>query len=276
MKAKKAAPPRRRVSFAVDRDEIDISSDWVQAVMATPATPSPHPETTPAPPVLAASLLNNATGAENAAGAPDATVEQCSSVENAASVAHDVSVAANTPVEEQATVAASVEVIETTAPAPRHLDDATVEQEESVAGFSTVDATELTSTELHLAPLPSTRKPRPRPIHRITDGLTPGQYAVYSLMFEAGEPDPGGDRIYSGGYADLCRLTGLSKRGIQNIVAELKAKSVIRLHQAPGYHRTETSAYRVPPAAAVLNQWLSLGLRFAIGKSKTLAAMAIV
>jgi hypothetical protein len=96
-------------------------------------------------------------------------------------------------------------------------------------------------------------------------------------MFEAGDaigagetanPEP--DRIYRGGYADLCRLTGLSKRGIQNVVAELRAKNVVRIHQAPGYHRSETSVYRVPPAAAVLNVWRAQGLRFAVGKSKIL------
>jgi hypothetical protein len=117
------------------------------------------------------------------------------------------------------------------------------------------------------------RKPRPRPIRRITDALTPGQYAVYSLMFEAGESVEGGDHIYRGGYADLCRLTGLSKRGIQNIVGELQEKFVIQIHQAPGYHRTETSAYRVPAAEHVLSLWFSRGLRYALGKSKTLSSV---
>jgi hypothetical protein len=93
-------------------------------------------------------------------------------------------------------------------------------------------------------------------------------------MYEAGEPAPNGAHIYRGGYADLCRLTGLSKRGIQNIVGELQQKNVIRIHQAPGYHRTETSAYRVPAAAEVVNAWLSNGLRFALGKSKTLSSQA--
>ena len=105
---------------------------------------------------------------------------------------------------------------------------------------------------------------------RVTDGLTPGQYAVYSLMYEAGEPAGDSSRIYKGGYADLGRLTGLSKRGIQNIVAELQAKQVITIHQQPGYHRTETSAYLVPEPAAVLRLWFSKGWRRALGKSKTL------
>ena len=113
---------------------------------------------------------------------------------------------------------------------------------------------------------------RRRPILRVTDGLTPGQYAVYSLMYEAGESAAGGARIYKGGYADLARLTGLSKRGVQNVVAELQAKLVIRIHQQPGYRRTETSAYLVPDSGGVLRRWVSQGWRHALGKSKVLTA----
>ena len=89
-------------------------------------------------------------------------------------------------------------------------------------------------------------------------------------MYEAGESTGGPSRIYKGGYADLGRLTGLSKRGIQNIVAELQAKNVISIHQQPGYHRTETSAYLIPDTASVLQVWFSKGWRRALGKSKTL------
>jgi hypothetical protein len=77
-------------------------------------------------------------------------------------------------------------------------------------------------------------------------------------------------RIYRGGYADLKRLTGLSKRGIQNVMGELQRKQVIRIHQKPGYHRTETSAYEVPDSAAVIEIWRSHGWRHSLGKSKTL------
>ena len=66
------------------------------------------------------------------------------------------------------------------------------------------------------------------------------------------------------------RLTGLSKRGIQKIVGELRGKQIIRMHQKPGYHRTETSAYLVPSAETVLATWSSNGWRHALGKSKTL------
>jgi hypothetical protein len=62
----------------------------------------------------------------------------------------------------------------------------------------------------------------------------------------------------------------MSKRGIQNVVGELQAKKVIRIHQKPGHHRTETSAYVVPDADRVLQTWLSNGWRHAAGKSKVL------
>jgi hypothetical protein len=89
-------------------------------------------------------------------------------------------------------------------------------------------------------------------------------------MYGAGESTANSSRIYKGGYADLGRLTGLSKRGIQNIVAELQAKQAISIHQQPGYHRTETTAYLVPEAGAVVQLWFSKGWRRALGKSKTL------
>jgi hypothetical protein len=115
-----------------------------------------------------------------------------------------------------------------------------------------------------------------RPLRRITDGLTPGQYSVYSLMLTDAQSEGAEDRIYRGGYADLCRLTGLSKRGIQNVIAELQEKSVIRLHTAPGHHRLQTSAYVVPNPDTVLAGWFKLGWRFAVGKSKRLTDGATV
>src|ERR1043165_7678527 len=54
MKAKKTAPQRRRISFAVDRDEIEVNSDWVEAVMASPTRPA-------APPVESSSTAVPAT-----------------------------------------------------------------------------------------------------------------------------------------------------------------------------------------------------------------------
>ncbi len=288
MKGKKTAQPRRRISFAVDRDEIDINSDWVRAVMAVPAPPAPAAaEVFPAPsedppvavvpapiPASEAALFfgpapNTATDEETA------TVERCTPVEKDAAVVNNAAVAESAPVvnrapgEFSATVANSAtdragnQWIGTPEAPAASINDATVALSTTDASYATGEI--FTSTKDH-------RRPRPRPIRRVTDGLTPGQYAVYSLMYEAGEPAEGTHHIYKGGYADLCRLTGLSKRGIQNIVAELQSKKVITIHQAPGYHRTETSAYLIPDSARVLAIWHSNGWRFALGKSKTLSA----
>src|SRR4051794_27170923 len=100
MKAKKPVSARRRVSFAVDRDEIEINSDWVEAVMTAPvsrAAPPLPPQPTivrfPAPPSPPASEPdvflgrgeNNATGANISSGA------RCTSVENGAAVDNEAS-----------------------------------------------------------------------------------------------------------------------------------------------------------------------------------------
>ena len=89
-------------------------------------------------------------------------------------------------------------------------------------------------------------------------------------MYDEGENSEDHARIFRGGYADLGRLTGMSKRGIQNVVGELRSKEVISIHRKPGHHRTETSAYIVPDAERVLETWLSKGWRHAAGKSKVL------
>jgi len=95
-------------------------------------------------------------------------------------------------------------------------------------------------------------------------------------MFENSDAAEGRERLYRGGYADIGRLTGLSKRGIQNVIGELQEKSVIRLHTAPGHHRLQTSAYVIPNPEAVLVAWLGRGWRFATGKSKKLTDGATV
>lgn len=301
MKTKKTAPQRRRISFAVDRDEIEINSDWVQAVMSRPSelphSPAP-PETAPAilsesPASLITSPINNATGEVNSTGEECTPVEITASVENEASVEKNAAVADYSSVSKVATVA-PLSTVELNAIGNKavglDLDEnrssISPESAATVALFATDELSATgdghAATEDHHEPAstihqsPLLRRPRPRPIQRVTDGLTPGQYAAYSLMYEAGET-PGGPeevKIYRGGYADLCRLTGLSKRGIQNIVAELQEKNVIEIHQAPGYHRTETSAYRVKSPASVVRHWHALGLRFALGKSKTLVTSA--
>ena len=289
MKAKKTAPLRRRISFAVDRDEIEINSDWVDAVMASPSASAHDPSPVVAFPTPAAgsdgalffgSGKNSATEEQTATGANSSTGEECTSVENSSAVDEATpvekiaAVESKAPVEQYTTVAlfpaTAGHLVYNQQPPPAFhspkaaytvVDTATVDNSATDEQYST--GAQSTSTKDH-------RVARPRPIIRVTDGLTPGQYAVYSLMYEAGESNGRSSRIYKGGYADLGRLTGLSKRGIQNIVAELQAKYVISIHQQPGYHRTETSAYLIPDAGAVLQVWFSKGWRRALGKSKTL------
>jgi len=272
MKAKKTAPSRRRVSFAVDRDEIEINSDWVAAVMTSPVVPFPAPPD-PAPPsvsegdIFFAPCENTATDAESATGARCTSVENGAAVDQVAPVAQITAVENQAPVENDAAVA-ELATVEGNLPAEMETEpDLPVEHIATVADIATgagyATGAEYASTKAH-------RLPRPRPIHRVTDGLTPGQYAVYSLMYEAGEGTGAHSRIYKGGYADLGRLTGLSKRGIQNIVAELQAKKALQIHQQPGYHRTETSAYLVPDPESLLHSWGANGWRHAYGKSKIL------
>src|SRR4051812_43578773 len=115
MKLKKTAPPRRRVSFAVDRDEIEINSDWVEAVMAypPPAASGPSPASDGAaqfpaplqtldiaPPTdrLGVPPENNATEEENAAGAGSSPVAMEPTVANNEPLAYSPTVAVSVPV----------------------------------------------------------------------------------------------------------------------------------------------------------------------------------
>jgi hypothetical protein len=245
MKQKKPTPSRPKLSFTVDRTEFDISSDWVQAVMRPPSLPAPKdPFFSPG--------INNATDASLATGEKSPPVVEIAPAENSAGVANSATV-------EHAgiTHAASLENAATVAIDATVSLSATHQAELRVADHATV---------VHNSP----RTWKLRPLRRITDGLTPGQYAVYSLMFANNDAEEGGERLYRGGYADLGRLTGLSKRGIQNVIGELQEKAVIRLHTAPGHHRLQTSAYVVPKPDSVLATWFARGWRFAIGKSKRL------
>ena len=279
MRAKKKAPPRRRVSFAVDRDEIEINSDWVDAVMSPVQAAAPRESTIPgevvpfpAPPggpaplarggedVFFAAEPKNATGAESTTGEWCTSVEESSAVDQTAPVVDSAAVEDQSSVGKKTTVAVLAPEKEVNGPFTIAYNATVVER---TTGVFSATGEVSTSAKDH-------RLPRPRPIRRVTDGLTPGQYAVYSLMFEAGEGSGDAAHIYKGGYADLGRLTGLSKRGIQNIIAELQAKQVIRIHQHPGYHRSETTGYFVPDAESVLKTWLANGWRHALGKSKTL------
>jgi hypothetical protein len=249
MKSRNPARPRSKLSFAVDRSEIDISSDWVQSIMRPPRRPSlareeADSETATVEPAVPGA--GNTTVEQSATGSENATVELFGET-NTATVANIPTVANIT------TVAKS----------------ATVEKTTTVA-YSATGAVSAGHPNRAL---------RLRPIRRITDGLTSGQFTVYTLMFEQAQPAAGegqGNRLYRGGYADLCRLSGLSKRGVQNVVAELLQKGVISIHRPPGYHKTETTVYAVPPGEAILSSWFRRGLCYAVGKSKRLVNPATV
>jgi hypothetical protein len=281
----KKQSPRKKLSFAVDREEIEINSDWVNAVMAPPVKPSAPVE--PEKGLFFGPQVNNATDAESSTGARNATGEELTTGADIASVVGNTPAAENAPqavvlpepdgsaVVESATVAevaiATVSPVVIPAPVDEVASVALFSQLADLAGPFGVDV----AHNATVAPS-AIRKAKPRPIRRVTDGLTPGQYAVYSLMYAHGQDQGGEGRLYRGGYAALGALTGLSKRGLQNVVAELQQKGVISIHQAPGHHRTETSIYRVLPPDAVLRSWHLRGYRFAMGKSKTLTNTSTV
>ena len=279
MPSAKSGRSRHKLSFAVDRSEIDISSDWVQAVMQRPSPPPPaaaEPET----PVFSSPETQNATVE------PVSTVEAVATVEDTVPVENKSTDAENTTgalfeVIDASTVAENATVISAQQVASTVELNPTVAEIATVADNSAVEVTATVAKDVPVAKAatvaPSHRNLRLRPIHRITDGLTPGQYSVYSLMFEKGEPQNGrAGRLFRGGYVDLVRLTGLSKRGIQNVIAELQSKSVISIYQQPGYHRSQTTIYEVPAEQTVLDRWFAQGLRYAVGKSKNLITIATV
>ena len=273
MKSEKPAKPRHKLSFAVDREDIDTSTNWVDAVVLRPSPAAPAPaerekSTFFVRPSKSATVERPATGTASATEAPSATGAQKATDAEKATVAlfegtHAATVVNNATVAQLATVAVPDRRAPVVAKQPHS----------TTVAFSTTVVTDTTVAGLP----PGPRTFRLRPLRRITDGLTPGQFAVYSLMFEKAEAQAGrGSRFYQGGYVDLCRLTGLSKRGIQNAVAELLRKSVLSIHQAPGYHRTQTTVYEVPAEDAVMNTWFGMGFRYALGKSKTLVNLATV
>lgn len=295
--ARKSAKSRHKLSFAVDRSEIDISSDWVEAVMEGPATnparvPGRDPSPAPAPAALPKNDVNppfSISEKNTATVEPVATVVDSAPVEINATVDSNSSVANNAAVEKNATAAENTTgalfevpdgatVVNTATVQVESPYTATVEDKATVDKPATVainTPVELDATVENPATVESSKRTvRLRPIQRITDGLTPGQYSVYSLMYERGEDKDGkGTRLFRGGYVDLVRLTGLSKRGIQNVIAELQAKTVIGIHQAPGYHRSQTTVYEVPAEQMVIERWFAKGLRYASGKSKNLVTL---
>src|SRR4051794_32440375 len=105
MKSKKTASSRRRISFAVDRDEIEVNSDWVEAVMAAPNRRAAEPTDPPlAPAPVSREVLFFAPEPNNATDEVSAPGEQCSSVEITSSVAETAPVAQNTAVAHFASV----------------------------------------------------------------------------------------------------------------------------------------------------------------------------
>lgn len=277
MASAKPGRSRHKVSFAVDRSEIDISSDWVQAVMERPAPPP----VAAADAVVAGVVEEVAVAVEAGAlfsvpVAENATVEEVATVEVVATVADNATVEKNATVADNSTGALFGDSY-----------GATVENNTTVnvgdSGAVTVEenaTVELTATVANSATVAeaagsTVRTLRLRPIHRITDGLTPGQYSVYRLMLEKGDehPDGEGKRLFRGGYVDLVNLTGLSKRGIQNVVSELQEKEVIGIHQAPGYHKSQMTVYEVAGEDLVLAGWFGKGWRYAVGKSKNLVKL---
>lgn len=248
MKSRNPDRRRSKLSFAVDRSEVDISSDWVQSIMCPPrkiSLPRAAPAEKTATVESSPSVAGNTTVEHLATEQENATDELFGDI-------YGATVATNSTVADIETVAVS----------------ATGAQNTPVARSSTVA----------VFSKPSLRALRLRPIRRITDGLTSGQFTVYTLMYDQGEAlDAGrGSRLYRGGYTDLCRLSGLSKRGVQNVVAELLQKGAIAIHQAPGYHKTQTTVYAILCEQALLASWLNRGLCYAAGKGKRLVNPATV
>ena len=262
MKKNKPAKQRSKLNFAVDRDEFEISSDWVQAVMARPAA---VPEQSPD---IFVPVQNTATVEQDAAVAENSTAHNNTASQDmqAVSPSSDFPATVESSPSKSATVANNIPVVNIATDVKNDTDknNAAVVNNTPVASSATVAIFAIKRTY------------KLRPIRRITDGLTPGQYAVYSLMYDHADPEPGSTKLYRGGYADLGRLTGLSKRGIQNVVAELQQKNVIELHVSPGHHKNQTSVYRVPSPEAVVAAWHGRGWCFAVGKSKILKNTATV
>jgi hypothetical protein len=265
MKRKKPAASRQKLNFAVDREEIEINSDWVQAVMGPPVQE-------PAAGLFFGPGKNTATDEGSATGEVSKAVAQGAAgvkVATGALLATGTDIATEAPcppVVHSSPVALSATAVELASDAMT----TTVDKSAGVAIQTSVEGP-TTGVFYSTAARPATRIARPRPLRRVTDGLTGGQYAVYSLMLDSAAPGQG-SRVYRGGYADLCRLTGLSKRGIQNVIAGLLEKRAIALSQAPGHHRTQTSVYEVHPPEAVVAGWHARGFRFSFGKSKTLSS----
>lgn len=249
MKAKNSSRKHgAKLSFVVDREEIDINSDWVSAVLRSPGKGESAPVS-----------ANNTTVEQKTTDKLLSTVVQTTPVEQSDPVEQISTVEKHSTDERDNSVVNSPPVVEIATVAPPN-------GQGKVEHIATVESP---------ATLKS-RKNRPRLIRSILDGFTPGQFTVYSLMWQKGEDSGAGNRLFAGGYRALCDLTGMSKRGVQNVIAELQEKQAISIHQAPGYHRSQFSVYQVLSEEHVLRIWRSRGYQYAVGKGKTLTSDATV
>ena len=216
MKRKKSeATAHRKLSFSVNREDIETRSDWASAVIdqCRPQGAAPDP-----------------------ASNPDAVTEdETATVANHATQSRDSgeSMATASNVEDQAPDADAATAAHSATVAPG-----------SVKGL--------------------------RPLRHLADGLTPGQFTLYTLMYEGGRETGEGSRLFRAGYAELGRLSGLSKRGIQNIVDALEQKSAVSVETAPGYRRTETTAYRVYSGSRIVQKWHEDGYQYVLPKGRQL------
>jgi hypothetical protein len=326
---KPAQPRPKRVSFAVDREEIDISADWVPAVLrplregddestvdknatvaevatvAGVATVARFGETHLELAREAWNGNNTATVVESATvvpveallypfspstevvteceesgkgNNPQATANTICGVEDTATDALKATVEKSATVEKIATVETTVAIAsdsrdgllsETEDPCPSQAigegsgpsraaeNTATVANETTVVFLATVQT---------VASLPVNAKP----IHTAMSALTPGQWLVYRALLEAGQQDRNGRTLFEGGYHDLCRRTGMSKRGVQNVIAELQAKGAVERYRLPGHHRSQPTVYQIWPEPVLLRRWSEAGYSHVLGKSRIL------
>lgn len=162
---------------------------------ASQAVPPPVPNSPGGEDVFFGADEKNATGTNTAPGAGCTSVENTASVENIASVVQNTPVKDLTPVELSTPVEHTATVKENIPNKIEPQSTVSPRSSRSLADYGATVASSLpvakTPTGKVLASTKDHRLPRARPIVRITDGLTPGQYAVYSLMYEAGKAPAG-------------------------------------------------------------------------------------
>lgn len=222
MSEKRRRRSPEKPKFAVDREELGISSGWAEQYR--PPAPAPATST-------------------DAAGGGDKCVKLRTSDELYATEDTPATAELYGTAQRHSTVEIDAPVSDNTAPAatPEAQHDTTV-------------------------PLRSPDRGRRKPLRRVADGLTPAELAIYNVMLREQTPEG----LYRGGYNDLCQLTGLSKRGVQNSIAELREKGAITIDKSPGHHRSEVSVYKVATERQILESWHEAGHREVIGRGRIL------